>query len=116
MASPALRYGIPDIQLPRLGGGTINPSVLVGHELVLFFCPAEPEQATAEISAYVRRLPDFEAAGAWVMAILPGPASLETAPDLAIGQDPEGAAWAAFESLLEPSERSAEVRGGAFLF
>ena len=68
-----------------------------GQKLVIFFCPgADPDSALAEIRTYERLRPDFEAAGAWVVGILPSAceATIKVAPDchLPIGIDPEGAA------------------------
>ena len=116
MASPALCYGIPNIQLPRVGGDAINPCAFVGHELVVFFCPSDAAEAEDEIASYRCRLPDFEEAGAWVMGIVIGRSFLPSACEIAIATDPGGEGWAAFESLLDRSERSAEAGGGVFLF
>jgi peroxiredoxin len=113
-----LRYGIPDIELERAGGGTVNPSSFVGHELVVFFCPADPMEAAAEIASYAQRAEDFANCGAWLIGVRSGDFPDVTAAQdpITIALDPSGAGWAAFESLLEPAARTEEAAGGTFLF
>jgi peroxiredoxin len=121
MADASLCYGIPDISLPRLDGGSINPSQLVGHELVVFFGPAGAAAAEREIADYRARLPELEKAGAWLIGVLTGevtgpPEEDAGAPHLPLAHDVQGQGWAAFESLLAPDQRSEESTGGTFLF
>jgi peroxiredoxin len=116
MASPALRYGIPDIILPRVGGGVINPGAFVGHELVVFFCPPDPADAEAEIRAYRSLLRGFEDGGAWVMGILTGGALPNMVDGIALALDDGADAWRAFASLVGEGETGSPEGGGAFLF
>ena len=120
-AMPPLCYGIPNINLHRHNGGEINPSTFVGHELVVFFCPADPVAAAREIESYSALAEAFVAAGAWLICIFSGGSSAET-PHLrkdihiTLACDQDGSAWDAFESLLETTGRAEEAAGGAFLF
>jgi peroxiredoxin len=121
MATSRLRYGIPDIDLPRVDGGEINPSELIGHDFVVFFCPADRAAAVREIEDYRSRSEDFEKCGAWLIGVLTDrheelPAGPADEPHLPVARDPDGAAWAAFESLLDPESCSAKEAGGTFLF
>jgi peroxiredoxin len=120
MATTSLSYGIPDIRLPRVGGGEINPSDFVGHELVVFFCPADPDSAATEIDSFRSRAAAFADCGAWVIGILGD--GLRESHDaageaaIALARDPDGAGWSVFESLLAESERGEARNGGTFLF
>jgi peroxiredoxin len=113
-----LCYGIPDVVLERFGGGTINPSWFAGHELVVFFCPADPAAAAAEIASYAQRSEEFAKCGAWLIGVRSDEGCQdETVHDpITIALDHSGAGWAAFESLLDPAARTAEAAGGTFLF
>lgn len=87
----------PGATLPLVAGGVLDLTGFYGQKLVIFFCPgADPDSALAEIRTYERLRPDFEAAGAWVVGILPFEceAAIKVASDckLPIGIDPEGAA------------------------
>lgn len=114
----SLRYGIPDVGLERLGGGTINPSWFAGHELVVFFCPADPAAAAAEIASYAQRSEEFAKCDAWLIGVRSdeGCQDEPVHDPITIALDPSGAGWAAFESLLDPAARTAEAAGGTFLF
>ena len=120
MGATELCYGIPDIRLPRVGGGAINPSDFVGHELVVFFCPAGAADAKAEVDSFRSRAAAFADAGAWVIGIL-GEGAVERhepagTAEIALAGDPDGSAWAAFESLLAEEQRGEERNGATFLF
>ena len=99
-------YGIPDFSLPRVDGGKLNPSELIGHEIVVFFCPADPKAAAREIDDYRSRSGDFDKGGAWLIGVLTDriddrSASHPGEPHVPLVRDSEGAGWAAFESLLD---------------
>jgi len=70
MAATALCYGIPDISLPRIDGGEVNPGSFVGHELIVFFCPGDPKAAAEDVKAYRTRALDFADCGAWVIGVV----------------------------------------------
>jgi thioredoxin-dependent peroxiredoxin len=116
-----LCYGIPDVALSRVDGGEINPSIFAGHELVVFFCPSETAAARQEIEGFCSRAADFVKSGAWLIGVLTGQAlqergSDEVAAQVTLATDKDGSAWAAFEELLNLTERTQETEGGTFLF
>lgn len=113
--------GIPDIELSRSDGGTINPAHLVGHELVVLFCPTKAEVAVREIEAYARHAQDLCDNDAWIIGINNIPELVQRkAGDhgnpIAIASDPEHLAWAEFKGLLKPSARTGPEDGAVFLF
>lgn len=121
MEATRLCYGMPDIDLPRVAGGEINPSTFAGHELVVFFCPADPIAAEREIESFRGRASAFTDAGAWVIGILSAPPSehhphAASGAEITLAFDPDGHGRAAFESLLGDKERSEESDGATFLF
>ena len=108
---------IPDVVLRKAGGGEINPSALVGQELVILFCPADPAAATREIEAYRALAGLFQDHGVWLLGVLadgldppPHPAG---EPCIALTRDSTGAAWPAFAPWLDGADRAP---GAAFLF
>ncbi len=111
---------IPDIPLQRLGGGAINPASLAGQELVVLFCPVDPHAAAREIDSYRSLAAEFQDHGVWLLGILadaieqPRHASGEA--EISLAQDPSGAAWSKFESLLGAGETAERTAGAAFLF
>lgn len=116
-----LCYGIPDIVLPKLNGGEVNPSVFAGHEFVIFFCPADAGAAAVEIKDYCAHANTFADRGAWLIGVLSGepshgPSFSGKGPHILLAHDKDGHAWAAFEELLGAEERSGERDGGTFLF
>ena len=121
MAATSLSYGVPDIALPRIGGGEINPAAFVGHELVVFFCPVDPAEAASEVESFRARATDFADCAAWLIGILSGglaplPPHSSGEAEITLAWDPTGAGWSLFESLLDPAERSEERNGGTFVF
>ena len=113
-------FGIPSVELDRVGGGRINPADFAGHELVVFFCPADAESAAKEVEAYSQRAAAFVDGGAWLLGIIAKtPDSLsvkQSGSHIMLAWDPDGAAWTAFESLLDPADRGEQKDGGAFFF
>lgn len=51
MAATAQSSRVPDLVLQRVGGGEINPSALIGQELVVIFLPWLEDQAQAQRAA-----------------------------------------------------------------
>jgi peroxiredoxin len=118
MNSPALRFGIPDVELRCASGITVNPSSFAGHELIVLFCPADPAEAARELGSYRSRSADFVDEDAWVVAI-----SEECAQIAAKGperiltvRDPERSAWDAFRSLTDSPDRFDRHSGATFVF
>lgn len=110
---------IPDVALQKCGGGEINPSALVGEELVVIFCPADPAAAVREIEAYRALVREFEDHGVWILGVLADgidqPPHEAGEPAIALTRDPSGAAWPAFAPGLEDQEAQRES-GATFLF
>ena len=119
MMATALCKNPAGIMLPLLAGGLLDLTSFQGQKLVIFFCPAaDPDSAASEIRSYERLRPEFEAAGAWVVGILPADddaARFAASPcHLTIGIDPEGAA---LRRLAERAFGPVEVgkNGGTFV-
>lgn len=119
MTGTRLNYGIPDIDLPRHGGGTVNPGHFAGHPLVVVFCPADPDAEANELRQSAERVCDFDAYEAWLITIgrQSSAAALETGCPTASAYDPENRAWTAFKEIAgsEAGELDRD-QGATFLF
>lgn len=119
MAKSTLCYGIPDVRLARLLGGKINPSSLVGRELVVIFCPVDPAAAAAEIGEYRKHANAFTESGASLIGVVDD-AGLSgddlRGEGVLLTRDPENTGWLAFSGLLPPADRPERAAGGAFYF
>jgi peroxiredoxin len=119
MTAAAHGARIPDVVLHKCGGGEINPSALVGEELVVIFCPADPAAAAREIEAYRALVRDFEDHGVWILGVVAE--GIDQAPhgagepSIALAHDPSGAAWSAFAPGLDDPE-ALRPSGATFLF
>lgn len=116
-----LRFGIPDVDLHGIRGAKIDPCDFAGHKLVVFFCPSEAEAAAAEIEAFDKRAEVFAEADAWLIGVVGEkaenlPPGVVDATHIALADDPDGAAWSAFESLLQDAQQSDKAGGGTFVF
>ena len=113
-----LRFGIPDLELNCVRGGTINPAAFVGHELTVLFLPADETAAIRQLQDYRQHAHHFSDCDAWVLDIVqeqePSAAILAASPALAL--DPEHIAWNAFERLLSAGVRHPWQMGGVYLF
>ena len=118
MSAAYSRYGIPDVELPRAGGGTVNPADFVGHEVIVLFCPIDPEAAERDVADYVLHSNDFCESDAWVIGICDEEQPSCTHPEepLTMALDEQGLAWRAFQDLLEPRRQTPREKGGVFLF
>lgn len=115
MASTALRFGIPDIDLCCPSGAVVNPSSFAGHALVVLFCPTDSAEAAGEIGAYRDHCADLVERDAWVLAI--GEQCAEEGPDRILCiRDPQVKAWQAFRRLADPKEALDRKHGATFLF
>ena len=117
MASPELRFGIPNIEVGAALGLKINPSSFAGHELIVLFCPTDPGGAAQERAAYQAHNTDFVERDAWLLtfagdgeAIVDGPARNLTIPDR------NRRAWVAFRDLATHPEEFDRSSGATFLF
>jgi hypothetical protein len=112
-----LNFGIPNIQLPRSSGGTVNPSCFAGHQLVVLFLPADANQQTAELASYGKLAAGAAGTDSWLLVVgenlHPDLAALTNIP---IATDPEGVAWPAFEKVTRGGAKLDRNQGAAFLF
>lgn len=101
MTGTRLNYGIPDIDLPRDGGGTVNPGNFAGHPLIVVFCPADRAAEARELRRCAERVCDFDAYGAWLITIgrEGGAGPLDADCPSASAYDPGDRAWAAFKEV-----------------
>ena len=112
-----LKFGIPDIDIACGAGRKVNPSAFAGHELVVVFCPADPEQAAFEIDSYRKYAANFVEYDAWVLVF-------GDQCDLGPGQvghpqliaDTDRHAWVAFRDLTHSPETLDRADGATFLF
>ena len=116
MDSAHTRYGIPDVELHKPGGGTVNPANFIGHELVVLFCPADREEAARDIADYVSHMKDLCDTDAWIIGIceeLEPPCEHAT---FTMARDRDRLAWDAFQGLENSRERTPREEGAVFLF
>ena len=118
MTTAGLAYGIPDVELQRSSGGTVNPGCFAGHALVVLFLPADPAAEAKELNAYGEQACHLSANDAWLIAIHgEGERSrAEQEQRIAVAQDVKGDAWAAFESLAQPGLKLSRSEGVTFFF
>lgn len=117
MATTAQSSRVPDVVLQKVGGGEINPSALIGQELVVIFCPADPSAAAREIDAYCSLAGEFQDHGVWILGVLADgidqPPHEAGEPSIPLTRDESGAAWSAFAPWLDGPDRAS---GATFLF
>lgn len=113
-----LKYGIPDIELPRAVGGTVNPSCFAGHALAVVFCPADRAAEVRELDDYARHASQFTGYDAWVLTVGGAAANLSAseACRVAAASDPDGRAWDAFRAMAGPAVPLKRDDGATFLF
>ena len=120
MATTAQSSRVPDVDLPRVGGGEINPSALIGQELVVTFCPADPAAAAQEIEAYRSLAGEFQDHSVWILGLLADGIDQSPheagEPSIALAHDPSGAAWSAFAPWLNDEAKAQRAPGATFLF
>jgi hypothetical protein len=117
LAKTPLRYGIPDIALPRSGGGTVNPATFVGHSLLVVFCPTDTAAEAAALNRYLGPECDLTGYDAWLIVVgeKSGKARTGKAHPLT-ARDPKNAAWNAFVKLARPESALRRDEGASFLF
>lgn len=108
-------YGVPDIQLPMLKGGTVNPTDFIGHELVVLFCPLDRGAAAREVADYDRHVDQLSFNDAWIIAVHDDPEIL-LASRIQVAGDPDLRAWRAFSKCLDSPELTSREEGAVFLF
>jgi peroxiredoxin len=118
MTGIRLNYGIPDIDLPRHGGGTVNPGDFAGHPLIVVFCPLDPDAEAEELRECSDRVRDFDSYEAWLITIgRENAASSEAGRLTASAYDPGDRAWVAFKDIAGPHALALDrAKGATFLF
>lgn len=107
-------FGPPDVELPGLHGHMVNPANFAGHDLVVLFCPSDPEAAARELAEY-NALSDGLAFNDAYMVAVCSPETGAPASRVALAVDSERA-WAAFSSSCGKRNRLYPVDGMVFLF
>jgi len=119
MTGTRLNYGIPDIQLPRHDGGTVNPGDFAGHPLIVVFCPVDPAAEARELRNCAERVCEYDDYEAWLITVgrESGASTAESDSPSASAYDPDDQAWAAFKKVAgrEASELD-RAEGATFLF
>lgn len=112
MLASELNFGIPDMDLPRSCGGTVNPSCFVGHQLLVLFLPAGEREAAAEFESYEKVADELAGTDAWFLII---GSERAIGSEVPIALDPDGKAWQAFTKLAKGAELE-RARGAVFFF
>lgn len=119
MSTTQLNFGIPDIDLPWTGEGTVNPSSFAGHQLLVLFLGDDAHECTATLQRYARVADELSRTGAWLLVI--ANRSVPSDAPMPIASDPDGKAWSAFRKLSPEADIDqslgatfAFTRGGAF--
>lgn len=108
-------HPVPDVQLQRSGGGTVNPADFVGHELVVLFPPEEGRIAARELKDYGSRLAELDKIDAWLLAIC-DESELQPTNGLVIVHDVNGSAWQAMTECAGAQAILSRDQGAAFVF
>ena len=118
MSTTHLRFGIPDIELTRTAGGTVNPACFVGHVLVVLFCPTAPEIEAAEVVEYQKLSSELSAFDGWLVTVSESASVPEQDPQraTAAARDADGSAWAAFREIAPPALKLDRAEGATYLF
>ena len=109
------KHGLPDIELPSPGGGTVNPTDFAGHELIVLFCPLDPGAAEREMADYGRRADQLSYNDAWMIAVGEDP-KVPPASRTTLASDADLGAWRAFGESLDPPRQLPREEGAVFLF
>ena len=118
MQDVKLTYGIPDIEIACATGANVNPSIFVGHQLIVLFLPADERLAVQELDQYASYATMLSDSDAWLIAILENedwsPKVLSHRQSLAC--DGDGVAWRAFQRLLCHNSKFKRESGAVYLF
>ena len=107
-------YGPPDIELAGQRGGTVNPANFAGHDLVVLFCPADPQAAAQELADY-NALADALAFNDAYMVAICDRESGSPASRIALATNIDRA-WDAFGGCSSKRERPEPGEGAVYLF
>lgn len=117
MTAVPLKYGIPDVALARVGGGSVNPSDFAGHSLVVVFCPVDLAAEVHELQEFAQHACQLESYDAWLITIHRSDAAPAPGPGCptASAIDPDDLAWAAFLDIVDSTTLNRD-EGSTFLF
>jgi peroxiredoxin len=114
-----LKFGIPDIQLVKVGGGLVNPSDFAGHQLIVVFCPTDPKAVSQELAEYGAHASELCGYDTWIIGICDetvGSSIPAGQSCFSVAVDRAGAAWAAFQKLSRHRREPRREQGAVFLF
>jgi hypothetical protein len=103
------------MDLPRVGGGTVNPSAFAGHVLVVLFCPASAPKGAEDFADPGCALSAYDG---WLLRIrMPAGVTEQRSPCAgAEAVDADGTAWAAFRGIAPAGLELDPSKGATFLF
>lgn len=107
-------YGPPDIELVGEQGRAVNPANFAGHDLVVLFCPSNPQAAAQELAAYNALADALAFNDAYMIAISERDAGLP-ASRIALSADFDRA-WDVFSGCSSKRERPTPGEGAVYLF
>ena len=110
------RYGIPDVELQKPGGGTVNPADFIGHEIVVLFCPADREEASRDVADYALHMRDLCDSDAWIIGICDEAELPCEHASFTMARDRDRLAWDAFHALQNSRKGTPREAGAVFLF
>jgi peroxiredoxin len=116
MDSARTRYGIPDVELQKPGGGTVNPANFIGHEIVVLFCPADREEAARDVAQYALHMKDLCDSDAWIIGICDEVELPCEHASFTMARDRDRLAWDAFQGLQNSRKPTPREEGAVFLF
>ena len=115
MSAAHLRFGIPDIDLPLAGGGTVNPSAFAGHILVVQFRPVGRPPEPGDFSGRDCSLSEYDG---WLLRIR----ASRDVPDGGVpcagseAVDDDDRAWTAFRQIVPSALELDRSEGATLLF
>ena len=119
MTAIDFKFGIPDIDLTKLGGGVVNPSNFAGHQLIVLFCPTEPAAAAEELAEYATHASELCGNDAWIIGICDDVSATPVAAErncFSVATDQKRTAWSAFQELPGRCDAQQRDAGAVFLF
>jgi hypothetical protein len=116
MPATRLNFGLPDLECACGAGGTLNPAMFAGHELVVVFLPKDAESASRELGDYASNCGKLVESDAWLLAFGPAAAGKTDAQSIRVLDDPEQRAWTAFCGLTDKPGELNRDRGATFFF
>lgn len=107
-------FGPPDVDLLGLHGGMVNAANFAGHDLVVLFCPSDPEAAARELADFNELSDDLAYNDAYMVAVC-ARGTGSPASRIAMTEDVERA-WAAFSPCCGKHNPAYPAEGTVLLF